>query len=183
MKQLQLLGISGFALLLGAFLYAYFNEWIIVRNPWRSLDCTRSYQSPLKRTIVSLFFWHHESWQCEKITLGLSPDPQECVLTIINAWLHEACQLGFIAHTCTAQAALFDNHTRCLYASFTATPFDLQKSTYAQITLLESLLYTMRYNDVADIKTVQLLVNHALIKNSYLNCTQPFPINGLGIIK
>lgn len=176
------------ALSIGTFLcgivtYAYFNEWIIVRNPWHSLECSSEYQPRVQRTDISLFFWHSDHWHTEKITVGLPHDMQERVIIIVNAWLHEAAQSNFITHACTAEAALFDARTHTIYLSLNKSPFDLHKSTYAQISVIESLLHTLADTLPEDISMVQLLINHAIPEMSYLDCTQPFPIQGLGIIK
>lgn len=183
MKSFTLFSISGIALLIGACYYAYFNEWIIIRNPWHSLDHPETYQSPLQRTTVSLYFWQHDSWHIEKNIISLPADPQDHALAVINAWLHEAYQSGFVMHVTTAQTALLDPRTHTLYVSLHISLFDLQKSTHAQLIVLESLLKTINTNLPVEIAMVQLLCNHALVENPTLDCSQPFSTSGLGIIK
>lgn len=183
MRYKIFVAISIGAFLFGIAAYAYFNEWIIVRNPWHTRTFPREYQPRVQRTDISLFFWHSDRWHTEKITVGLPHDMQEQVIIIVNTWLHEAAQANFIMHACTAEAALFDARMHTIYLSLNRSPFDMHKPTYAQISIVESLLHTLADNLSEDIGMVQLFINHTIPETSYLDCTQPFPINGFGIIK
>jgi hypothetical protein len=161
--------------------YGYFNEWLIIRNPWDA-PCMILPSQRLSKKEIQLYFWRHHAWQSEYITARLPEPLQEQLLTILQAWFHEAIQLGFVPNTCTLEAALYDARTSCLYLSCTTAPLDTQKSTYENLMVLESLFKTIRENSPQHIQSVQLLVKHVPLEHPYIVCTKPLPISGFATL-
>jgi hypothetical protein len=157
--------------------YGYFNEWIIIRDPWKAPCTTMPHQRFCKKEI-QLSFWRHHAWHSEYITARLGESLQEQLLTILHAWFHEAVQLGFVPSSCTLETALYDARTRCLYLSCTSSPLDIQKSTYENLMVLESLCKTVRENIPHHIQGVQLLVKHTLLEDPYIICNKPMAVSG-----
>ncbi len=174
--------VSLITFLIGCCGYLFFNEWIILRNPWKSPNQKELLHPDWHKKEITLFFWRHDRWETEVITLGVPSDIQEQTITVVQAWLHEAAQSAFIHTPCSLQAALYDNRKNCIYLSFSALLFDAQKSTYMTLCLLESLLKTLRFNMNPPFQWVHLLVNHHCLEGTYIDCTRPLPITGFGII-
>lgn len=181
MKRRFLTGISCVTLISGMLWYAYLNEWVIVRNPWESPQSMHTQNFHPRKKAVSLFFWRHDRWHTETVTLSLTDDVQEQIMALVQAWLHEAIQLNLIKTPCTLEAALFDARTQCIYLSFSASPFDPQKSTYTTVTVIESLMKTIEDNIPNIVKSVQFLVHHVPLEHPHLACTRPLSISGFGV--
>lgn len=174
---------SFFAGLGGVCWYGYFNEWIILRNPWEIPHHTTAPTARLFKKEIILYFWLHDEWRNESITVRIAESLQEQALTILHAWFYEAAQSGFIPHPCTLETALYDARTSCLYLSCTTSPLDIQKSTYENLIVLESLLKTIRENIPHRIQSIQLLINHTILEHPYIICTKPMPISGFALLQ
>jgi hypothetical protein len=169
------------ATLCGIGWYGYFNEWIIIRDPWKTPYATMPNQR-LSKKDIQLSFWRHHAWHSEYITVRLAESLQEQLLTILQAWFHEAVQLDFVPNSCTLETALYDARTSCLYLSCTSSPLDMQKSTYEKLMMLESLCKTVRENSPQHIQSVQLLVKHSPLDDPHIICTKPMAVSGFSSI-
>lgn len=181
MKLRTLVFLSTLALASGITWYAYFNEWIILRNPWQNPTQALNPKSRFCKKMVSLFFWRHDRWHTETVSLNLTDDTQEQALCIVQAWVHEAVQLNVMQAHCTLEAALFDTRTQCIYLSFSASPFDTQKATSVTLTVIESLFKTIVHNMPNTIQRVQFLVHHVPLEHPHIECTRPMSISGFGV--
>ena len=169
--------ISVIATTLGILCYAYFNEWLIIRNPWKN-PYHRQIDGPcLHKKNILLFFWQHDRWHIETLSLRLTEHIQEQALSIVQAWLHEAFQSGFIHTPCVLEAALLDHRAKCLYLSFSTSPCDTHASTYTTLAIIESLLKTIEYNIPNTLQSIQLMVHHTPLENSYIECIKPITLN------
>lgn len=170
------------SVILGMIIYAYFNEWIIIRNPLESLQHHGILAAKLRKKEVTLFFWRHEQWHKEAITLSVTPQIQEELMSIIQAWLSEAFEVSMIDKPCTLETALLDGRHQCLYLSFSTNLCSMQKSTLEQLCVFESLLKTIRHAVPSGIQTIQFLVNHTVVKHPHLNLTKPIALTGFKIL-
>jgi hypothetical protein len=167
---------------LGLIIYASFNEWIIFRNPWENPLASSALTTHLCKKNVSLFFWRYERWHKETVTLSLAPQEQEQIVAILQTWLSEAFQLRVIDKPCTLESALIDTRHQCLYLSFSTCPFNTQKATVEQLSMLESMLKTIQLMGYPNINSVQFLVNHTLIKHPHINLSKPVNLTGFKIL-
>jgi hypothetical protein len=181
--NVQLLKLSCIvAALAGICLFAYFNEWLIVRNPWHSPYHTQLLGTQLQKKEITLFFWYHDQWHQETIKLSVGEHLQEQALAIVHAWLNEAAQRGLLEKPCVLQAALHDARHQCLYLSFSTMLCNTQKSMREQLCVLEALLKTIYHNLSTGVQAIQLLVNHGIVKHPQLDLARPLPIVGFDIV-
>jgi hypothetical protein len=181
MQYKKIVTLSVLATIGGIIWYGYFNEWIILRDPWETPGTTMPNQQ-LHKKEIQLSFWRHHTWHNEYCTTRLGESLQEQVLAILQTWFHEAVQLGFVPTSCALEAALYDARTSCLYLSCTSSPLDIQKSTYENLMVLESLLKTLRENIPHHIQLVQLLVKHIPLEHPHIICTKPMAVSGFAIL-
>jgi|GEM_PF-4801094 len=173
---------SAMATVIGIVMYAYFNEWIIFRNPWHvQYDVIPDGTSPRQHR-CNLFFWQHQRWQREQIMVTAPACAQERMMALMQAWGHEAYERNMLHKPCIVQSVILDARSGCAYISFAATPFDENESTHVQLIILESLLKTIHCNEIPEIKSVRFLINHAPWESAYIDGHTTFPITGLGII-
>lgn len=158
--------------------HGYFNEWVIIRDPWK-IPCTTMPNQRFFKKEVQLSFWRYHAWHNEYIAARLTEPLQEQLLTILQAWFHQAVQLGFVPNSCALETALYDARTSCLYLSCASSPLDTQKSTHENLMVLESLFKTVRENIPQRIQCVQLLVKHTLLEHPHIICTKPMAVSGL----
>jgi hypothetical protein len=171
----------GISVICGILLYGYFNELIIIKNPWNtSYNQNNTYQKPI-RTKILLFFWQHGQWKSESTSVVLSNTVQEKGLSILQAWIYEAYQNGFIKKN-IIEAVLFEPKHKCLYISCDAPLLNTDQSTLENLYILESLIKTVRVALAPDVQYMQLLVHHELYNNPHINCSKPFSMKGLGIL-
>ncbi len=173
--------LSIIATILGILCYGYFNEWLIIRNPWINPYHAQTQVTRSQKKEILLFVWRHDCWQKDMVSLKLPENIQEQALIIVQAWLHEAFQSGFIHTACTLEAALLDTRTGCLYLSFATSPCDIHASTYTTLVIIESLLKTIRYNMPDALQSIQLMVHHTPLEHPHIECTRPLALTGFGI--
>lgn len=183
MKVITTISLSMVAAAIGIIFYAYFNEWILFRNPWHAIP-DGSYHDMLRRKKECvLFFWRNGCWHTERISIPLPTLIQEGSVLIVQAWCHAAYERGLISMPCTVQSGIFDARAGCLYLSFSQMPCDATHSTYAHLGMLESLLKTVAHNGAPEIRSVCFLVEHAYWQSRYIDGKTAFSIHGLDILR
>lgn len=164
--------------LCGMLTYAYFNELIIIKSPSQFNEKNSVIDRKITRTPVKLFFWRHNRWEIDKISLLFPENTQEQGLLIAQSWFYEANQTGFIKQTISVETALYDSRYNCLYISLSKSPFDHNLSTQETLSILESLLKTIHSILGSTVKYVHILINHKILEHPHIDCSHSFPITG-----
>lgn len=163
------------ASLIGAFsLFAIRNDYIIFN--FRSLRQSDNQILQNKKTI-KLFYWNHDRWNKEDCEVIWSANTQSDISSIIKSWLVVVEEEKLIDKKINLMSALVSANKNEVYLSFDRNPFDDDQSTIKKLMLAESLLKTLRENNIA-IKKVRFLKHHQTIWDHHLDFYHAWPIEG-----
>lgn len=176
MKYRTLFFTTLIAAIIGALLFAYCNGIIIIRYP--SYDSTHaiSHVTSNKKQIT-LYYWHNEKWNHEKIELMWSHDTASSLHYLLNSWLTYLDEEHVMHKKITVQTVLLTTDSQHTYISFDRNPLDKEQSTYEKWLFIEGLLKTLREN-VTTIRFITFLVHHQPLHDAHLDFCNPWPITG-----
>ena len=161
----------------GMLFYAIQHEWIIIRKPSHGKNEQQNSVAPsaIKKK-VTLYYWHHTKWNSEKIEIVWLESKAQTLQVLINSWLNLLDDEQIMEKKVSLQATMVDQSGNA-YISFDRSPFPKSGTTYAKLMWIESLLKTIRENDIK-IQGIQFLVHHKPLHDYHLDFSKPWPING-----
>lgn len=163
------------SLLCGMILFAWFNEFILIRTPFN----TQTYTPPVRasKKTVTLYFWHTDAWHIETQDIIWHTDATSNLYYLIKAWLNVLDEEQVLDKKIGLQTALIAASGHEAYISFDRNPFDKTASTFEKWMLIEGLLKTIRENNIP-IQQVQLLVHHQPLHDMHLDFSKAWRIEG-----
>lgn len=175
-KQYTIIGACSFVF--GLLLCSYLNGWLIVRFPSYLNDIDQFYATTvISKKKVTLFVWHHDQWHKETTELLWSRDHTKNIESLVNAWLTLLEDEGLLTAQITLQSVLLASHDTHAYLSFDHTFLPQNNATRVKWRYVESLLKTVRENDIP-ISHVYLLVQHQPMEDYHLDFSNPWSIAG-----
>lgn len=139
---------------------------------------THFFESITEKRTVQLVFYLPNKKVSESVCLIIQQSsPEEQIALILQKWFMMIFEEGYHDRLINLQAALIDEVTKTCYLSFDQNPFKKESSTHARWLFMESLLATIRQQKY-QIQSVQVLVNHQPVDDTYLDISIPWPIQG-----
>ena len=161
----------------GFVLYAITNDWIIINFPGQTAFSSQQANQSVKRKIIKLIFWHNKKWNMEKAQIIWSDKTEFNTNNLLNCWLNFLDEEGIMRKKVTVQSvSMNDLKTEC-FVSFDQAPFSKEDSTFEKLIWMESLLKTLRENEI-QLQGISFLVHHKPIGDNHLDFTNPWPIEG-----
>lgn len=178
MKKKTIFLISLITALFGSLYFAFSHELIIMRFPSRLQPniLQASAQTNTKKE-VKLIFWSNDKWNIETTELIWSPCKADNLYHIINNWLLLLDEETIMERKVSLQAVLLSPSEHEAYLSFDRNPFSKECSTFEKWLWIESLLKTIRENDVK-IQNIRFLVHHQPMHDNHLDFSRSWPITG-----
>lgn len=164
---------------IGLTFHAYQKEWIILLLPHQTDDFQNKEETKntsFSQKNIMLFFWKHEEWQKEKISIIWSPDLAINIKTITNNWI-TLLEDEKIIDTDIQVLSTVITQNKELFLSFNKNLFNEQSSTFYKLMITHSLLKTMHENKVP-IKSVRFLIHHQIMTDDHLDFLISWPITG-----
>lgn len=178
MKTKHYLYISFIVVCLTLFIFAYQQSWIIIRSPFQNTITYTFKKNNIKKKIITLCFWHNNKWHQEKTEIHVySQKPDDIINYITNAWLKLLHEEHIIQKKIALQSVLISPSSKQAYISFSQSPLDKENSTHQKWLLVESLLKTLRENNI-DIQSIYFLVHHQPLNDQNLNFSNAWPLEG-----
>lgn len=161
----------------GVILYAYQKEWIIIVPPYQ----TAVYQpedthEQLEHRTISLFFFKHNQWSKEDITIIWSSDASYNVKTISNNWFMLLEDEKIIDKDIQVVSAII-SPAKELFISLSKEPFNKQDATYIKLMIVQGLLKTL-YENKVPVQSVRFLIHHQPLVDDHLNFSISWPLSG-----
>jgi len=178
MEKKYFLGILISSFMLGGLFFLLYHGWLIIRYPsykTEAKQCLRNMKSS-KRKIV-LEYWHKKKWNKEKIDLLWTGDKSKNIQYLINSWLTLLDEEDAMKKKISLQAVLLSASGNKAYLSFDRNPFSKGCSTFEKLMWIESLLKTLRENEI-QLQSIYFLVHHQIMEDYHLDFSNPWPING-----
>ncbi len=126
---------------------------------------------------VKIYFWKNQHWEFEKIEILWSNNLSTNLTNLTQAWLNQLEEEHLTRHKITLQSAMVSPNNQVAYLSLDQRPFPKQASTHQKLYLFESLLKTLRENNMK-VSQVQLLLRHQTYLDPHLDFNRPWPISG-----
>ena len=161
----------------GFILYAITNDWIIINIPGKSSTSTQQVNQSVKRKIVKLIFWHNKKWEMEKAQIIWSEKVEYNTKNLLNCWLNLLDEEGIMKKKVSVQSVAMNNIKTECFVSFDQTPFPKEDSTFEKLIWIESLLKTLRENEI-QLQGISFLVHHKPLNDNHLDFINSWPIEG-----
>lgn len=176
LKPVYYIFICSSTFILGILFYLMYNEIIIIRWPSKEI-----YQSPhnlsIRKKIFKITYTKDNTEHTEEKELIYSDNKIQTLTYIISSWLN-ILDTEYITHKKTnIQAVMLDSSGTELYISFDRNFLPKQASIYQKLTLIESLIKTLREADF-NIINIRFLVDHKPLNDKHMDFSYPWPISG-----
>jgi hypothetical protein len=164
----------------GIIFFSLKKEWVILNVPKYQenlLEKNKQKNYITTKKTINLFYWHGNKWNKENTEILWSNNKIDNINKIINNWLNLVDEEKIIDKKVTLQNTLLSFDNQEIYISFDRNLLSSESSTYDKLMLIESLLKTLRDNNIENYK-IYFLVNHAQMQDTHLDFTHAWPING-----
>lgn len=169
-----LFGIGIAAIMLGLLVYGWRSQRPSFPDNHLTIMREKNNHSP---KTVTIHCWSGNQLKNEQKTIVWSSSPQEWVTNLVQAWLSMMDEEELLAHPCALQSATVSLAEREIFISFDRSPLSSAWSTYDALMTLESLLQTLRDNDIK-ITHIRFLENHQPLQDNHLDFSKPWPLEG-----
>lgn len=169
--------ISALLGLCGSIFFWYQQSWIIITWPHASDKPLNSVISQVKPRQVALWAYKPQGWVHETIDIIPTDDLVQTVQLLLNGWLQLLEEEHIIDVQIIAQSVAISQSKQELFISLSQSPLAPQASTYDACMLIESMLKTLRVNQI-NVPNIRLLVHHQPLVDDRLNFAHAWPIAG-----
>lgn len=167
--------ISIITLIFGIFVYALYNEIIIIRIPKKNNYIVNN-ESNTKKKQIYLYFWKDNKWNLEQKEVIFNQIKSENLAYLINTWLNVFTEEKNYKKI-ILQSVLLDSNGVEAFISFDKSPFLKENSTYDKLLWVESLLKTLSVNGIP-IQSIRFLVSHKPLQDFHLDFSKSWPLSG-----
>lgn len=181
MNKITLLMLIGITAISGVIFVGINDQWIIIRNPFTEAfkPVSRKKPAPCQAT---LYYWHNNSWQQEKASVLCSENQSSNIMQLVNAWLSVVENEQITEKKVTLESALVSPTGQELFLSFSRNIFDKDESLFSKWMRVEGILKTMRENNKNQFRLVRFLVHHQPLRDTQLDFSFSWPIQGFSNI-
>ena len=150
---------------------------LIILNFEPNFSTTNPAKTSCYKKTVALYFWKNNSWQTEKNEILWSADQAHNIHNLVQNWLSLLDEEKLVLIKIDLQSTILTQNNQTVYLSFDHNLLSKELSTYQKILLIESLLKTLRANQIS-VPNIQFLVNHQILNDPHLDFSYPWPIVG-----
>ena len=173
--------IASIVAFLGGFVFfAWYHNFIIIKTSFKSYTLENSELA--ERKTVTLFTYRADRWHSEQKELLWSSQLHKAITSLVTSWLLYLEEEQNTAKKVTLQSVVLSPSEQELYVSFDRNPLNKESSTFEKLMWVESLLKTLRENDIK-VHSVYLLVHHQPLHDYHLDFSRAWPITGFVSVK
>ena len=158
----------------GLLYYAWQQEWIIFRHP--SFASKITLQKNYSKKNVTLYLWH-DKWLTEHNEIIWSLDDAENAKHLTRALLNVLHEEQCIKKKIHVEGAFTDQTNQELFLILDRSPFSKNMSIHQKLMITESVLKTLRKNDIRMPK-IRFLANNQPLSDAHLDFSQSWPLEG-----
>ena len=166
-------------LLFGFVFFLYQESWIILFIPYQTSRQTNKIAPTHTNKEIVLWLWNNttQSFQKETTEILYSNDINQNIKLILNSWFLLLEEEGFTDKQINVQTVALCAHDTDAFISLNQYPFDEQASTHQKLMVIQSLLKTLKDNQIP-ILSIRLLIHHQPLIDEHLNFDISWPIHG-----
>lgn len=171
--------ICSILLVFGSLFFLYQESWIIFFMPHQQAATSISIEQNSKTKEVTLWVFSNntKSLKKESIEMIYGEDVSQNLKLLMNNWFLFLEEEGIIDKQIVVQSVALSKCGSQAFVSINQYPFDKSASTYQKLMLIESLLKTIKENNIA-IASIRLLIHHKQMIDDHLNFDISLPIQG-----
>jgi hypothetical protein len=128
-----------------------------------------------KKAII--WYTKNDCWHSEDTDLLWSQDQAQNINNLIQNWLCLLEEEKIINQKISLQSSMISQTGQIIYLSFDHNFLNKDLSSYQKLLIIESLLKTLRANQMTQ-TLVQFLVQHQMMRDNHLDFSNPWPLNG-----
>lgn len=175
MRFAWFIGLVTSCFLAGMLFFAFYNGWIIIAWPKVTRETIKPVVAQKKK--IDLFFWIAGHWQRETTEIVWSDESDQNIYRLVNRWLLFLHEEHFMTRQINVQNVLLATRGNEVYLSFDNIPFEKQFNIRQKWFWVESLLKTIRENDIK-LQAISILVHHQPLYDVHLDFSSPWPLQG-----
>lgn len=164
-------------LISGSLFYFHQQSWIIFSFPKETTHQANNALLSVKPQQVELWAFKQNRWVHETTEIIKSDNLAQTIQVLLNSWLLFLEEEHITDGQITLQSVALTPTKSEAFISFHQNPLSLQASTYETCMLIESMLKTLRVNQIP-LQSVRLLVHHHPLQDDRLNFACSWPITG-----
>lgn len=176
MKIKTYFGLFCSTFLFGILLFAYFEGWITIKLPRYILSPAQADHTE-NTSKITLAYWTSAEWKTEQTHILRSSEIEETIEHIVNALLCTLYESHLLKKPVKINTVMISTGQNELFISFDRNPFLKEASIFAKWMLIESILKTLKANDIK-IPLVRFLVNQEPLEDQHLDMASSWPITG-----
>lgn len=174
-KQYLIICLSCF--IIGVVFYAIHTELLIIKFAGRTALLMPD-QTAKKQQVELLYLKEEKDaiWHTESLEIVMPNDQLSAVHILLTRLFEVLLEEKIIPKKLTIQDIMLDKSQE-LYISLHKYPFSRQSSTYQKWITVESILKTLKANNIP-VQSVRFLVDHQPINDPHLDFSKGWPIDG-----
>lgn len=177
MKYFWITTLCSLLLILGSLFFFYQQSWIIISFPYNIDHNVTATTKSVTSEKVTLWAFKKDCWIKESTEIIKSDNIAQTLETLLSSWLLFLEEEGIIDNQVIIQSVTLTPSSNQAFISFYQSPLNVQASTYQTYMLIESMLKTIRVNQIP-IQFVKLLIHHQTLQDKRLNFECFWPIAG-----
>jgi hypothetical protein len=177
MKRIfAILLLSWCACALGALFFAWHQKYILIIVPSREFNASHE-QVASKKQQVTMWYYKEHRMAHETIDMVWPHDTVAQVTTLVTTWLTLLHEHEIVTKKIACEAVASTESGMELIISCDRNLFEKQMSTETKLMIVESLLKTLREQDIK-VQQIRFLVNHKPMLDTHLDFSHPWPLSG-----
>jgi len=169
--------IGGACLLVGTLFFFYQQGYIIFQRPITTSTLQEENSSISTRVKAVIYYWHQHKWHDEVIQFTSSAHPAEKIRHLTNQLLITLEQEQVMSKQANLETVALTHDKKQAILSFNRNPLDKQKSTFEKLMIIESILKTIRENNIP-VQEILFLVHHQPLIDHELDFSNPWSLQG-----
>jgi len=179
MKKMLYVIICTLLLSIGSIFFFYQESWFVFFIPQKQTNTRSATHACSSAKEVTLWAWNNNSRFLKKETAEIiyGPDITQNIKLLLNSWFLFLEEEGLTDKQIIVQSVALSPCATQAFISINQYPFDKSASTHHKLMLIESLLKTIKENDI-HILFIRLLIHHKPLIDDHLNFDVAWPVQG-----
>ena len=160
--------------------YALQSGWLIIQLPFLNATAPSHQKASARGQSITLYAWNNNQWKKERTELIVPTDPAPGAQVIIQALLAWLAEEKIMQKKVIVEHVLMTSTQQELFVCFDKTLFSKAMSTHLKVMIIESILKTVRENEIK-VPFIRFLVDHQPMQDVHIDFTHSWPLEGYSL--
>lgn len=175
MKHVKLYILLFVSFITGSLFFCMYHDWIIIY--WNKPSLTTSIYPDYTKRMAQISIWKNTGWYFENREIIQPENKAQATHIVIGQWILLNKEEGVIDKDISLQTVLYSPSNQDMYVSFDKSPFCKKWSAHDKLFCIESLLKTVRDNNLG-CPNVHFFVHHQPLVDAHLDFSIAWPLTG-----